>query len=82
MKTRIKPLPHWCLTDLQPAFYDVESVTAIEMVSKLYGKMEQLICDYNMYIDQLNKYIHEFECGIIKDFNEFKCCITKTINDY
>lgn len=82
MKTRLKPLPHWALTDLHPAFYDVESVTAIEMVAKLYGKIEQLICDYNMYIDQLNKYVEEFEFGIINDFDEFKCCINKTIRDF
>ena len=82
MKERITPLPHWCLTDLHPAFYDTESVTAIEMVAKLYSKMEYLIEDYNIYIDKINKYVQEFEDGIIKDFAEFKACITKTMNDY
>lgn len=82
MKDRIAPLPHWVLTDLQPAFYDTESVTCIEMVAKLYKKIEELIGDYNYYVDEINKYIKDFEDGIIKDFNELKCCIIKTMNQY
>ena len=79
---RIKPLPHWALTDLQPAFYDVESVTAIEMVAKVYSKIEELINDYNSYVDEINKTISDFQNGIITDFNEFKDCITRIMNDY
>lgn len=82
MNTRIKPLPHWALTNLQPAFYDIESVTSIEMVAKLYGKMQNLVSDYNKFVDELNMYIDEFEKGIIKDFEDFKECIIKTMNDY
>ena len=82
MRIRIKPLPHWCLTDLQPAFYDTESGTALQMVSRIYGKIEELIFNYNSYIDELNKYIFEFENGIITDFDEFKTAIENTINDF
>lgn len=82
MRIRIKPLPHWCLTDLQPAFYDTESGTALQMVSKIYGKIEELIFNYNSYIDELNKYIFEFENGIITDFDEFKTAIENTVNDF
>lgn len=82
MNYRIKPLPHWVLTDLQPAFYDTESVTTIEMLAKIYPKIEELISDYNYYVDQINKTIKEFEDGIISDFNCFKNCIIDTMNDY
>ena len=78
----IQPLPHWVLTDKFPSVYDRESVTAISMVAKLYGKMEELIADYNDYVDQLNKAIVEFEDGIIKDFEAFKCCVQKLMDDY
>ena len=57
----ITPLPHWVLTDKFPSVYDRESVTAISMVAKLYGKMEELIADYNEFVDGVNHAIAEFE---------------------
>lgn len=78
----ITPLPHWVLTDKFPSVYDRESVTAISMVAKLYGKMEELIADYNEYVDQVNKAIAEFEDGMIKDFESFKRCVQKLMDDY
>lgn len=81
-RNRIEPLPQWILTDLQPAFYDIESVTAVKMVAKLYGKMEQLINDYNYFVDQINKNIEDFEDGMISDFECFKNCIKKLVEDY
>lgn len=81
-KCRIRHLPHWVLTDLQPAFYDLESVTTIEETAKLYAKMQELITLYNEFTDKVNKYINEFEEGIIKDFDCFRNCIIKLMNDY
>ena len=78
----ITPLPHWVLTDNHPAFYDTDSNTAIKMVAKLYGKMQELVADYNEYVDRINKHIEEFENGIIDDFDEFKECVMKTVSDY
>lgn len=68
----IKPLPKWVLTNEYPAFYDTESVTAIEMVAKLYGKMEDLITNYNEFVEEINKTMADFDDGIIADFDEFK----------
>lgn len=81
-RNAIEPLPKWVLTDLQPAFYDIESVTAVKMVAKLYGKMEQLIDDYNYFVDKVNQNIEQFEDGMIHDFDCFKDCIKKLIEDY
>lgn len=78
----IKHLPHWVLTDLQPAFYDVESGTALQQTAKIYGKMQELITLYNEFITKVNKYIKDFEDGIITDFEEFRNCIIKVMNDY
>lgn len=79
---RLKPLPPIALTNLQPAFYDVESVTAIEMVSKLYSYLQELVNDYNSFVTEVNNNIDAFEKGITKDFECFKKCIIKTMNDY
>lgn len=78
----IKHLPHWVLTDLQPAFYDVESGTSLQQTAKMYGKVQELIDLYNEFVTKVNKYIKDFEDGIIVDFEEFRNCIIKVMNDY
>jgi hypothetical protein len=69
MKTKIAPLPHWVLTDLQPAFYDTEAVTVLELLSKIYGKMNEVVDMTNeatIYMkDNLDKTVTElFEAGL------------------
>ena len=78
----LRHLPHWVLTDTLPAFYDCESATAIQQTAKLYGKIQELITIYNDFVRDINRYITEFEDGIIKDFNCFQNCVIKTMNDY
>ena len=72
---RLQPLPQIALTNLQPAFYDVESVTAIEMVSKFYSYLQNLVNDYNSFVTEVNNNIDDFESGIIHDFECFRNCI-------
>lgn len=81
-KYYIQYLPHWVLTDLQPAFYDSESGTVLQQMSRLYPKIQELIKTYNDFVTDVNRYIQEFEEGIIKDFDCFQNCIIKTMNDY
>lgn len=78
----IRPLPFWVLTDLQPAFYDSESGTVLQQLSRIYPKIQEVINSYNDFVREVNRYIDEFENGIIEDFNCFKNCIIKTMNDY
>lgn len=78
----IRPLPFWVLTDLQPAFYDSESGTVLQQLSRIYPKIQEVIDRYNDFVREVNRYINEFETGIIKDFECFKNCIIKTMNDY
>lgn len=81
-KYHIRPLPYWVLTDLQPAFYDSESGTVLQQLSRIYPKIQELIDAYNRFVKEVNTYISEFENGIIEDFETFKNCITKTMNQY
>ena len=82
LKYHIRPLPFWVLTDLQPAFYDSESGTVLQQMSRLYPKIQEIIGRYNDFVRDVNRYIEEFETGIIEDFECFKNCITKTMTDY
>ena len=78
----IKPLPKWVLTNSYPAIYDTESVTAIEMVAKLYGSMEEMITDYNDFVDDVNQAISDFEAGITESYEDFKDHIQNLFDDY
>lgn len=82
LKYHIRPLPYWVLTDLQPAFYDSESGTVLQQTSRVYAKLQEVLKYYNDFTREVNRYIEEFETGIIKDFECFKNCITKTMIDY
>lgn len=79
---RLKPLPPIALTNLQPAFYDVESVTAIEMVSKLYAYVQEMVNDYNSFITEINTEIEKFEDDINYNIEEFKSCVQKLMSEY
>lgn len=81
-KPILKKLPHWVLTDKHPAFNDIESVTALEMVARLYGKMEELIESFNTYVDQINGEIERFENDMAESWEDFKECIRGIMNDY
>ena len=45
----VNNLPNWGIPNIHPAFFDVESATAIEMVAKLYSKMKELVEEYNKF---------------------------------
>ncbi len=78
----IKPLPNWIVADGSPAFYETEGATAIQMVAKLYGKVKEMIEDYNTFVDQVNGEIERFENGMYSSFEEFKTCVQKLMSDY
>lgn len=79
---RIKPLPQIALTNLQPAFYDVESVTAIQMVSKFYKYLQDMVNDYNSFANEVNKEITRFENDTNANYEEFKNCIQNMMLNY
>ena len=79
---RIKPLPDIALTDLQPAFYDVESATAVQMVSKFYAYLQNIVNDYNSFANEVNQEIENFENDTNANYEEFQNCIKQLILDY
>ena len=79
---RFKPLPQIALTNLQPAFYDVESATAVEMVAKLYSYLQNLVNDYNAFVTEINNEINAFEDDINYKIDDFTKCVKQLMNDY
>lgn len=75
-------LPHWRITDKTPAFYDVESATAIEQTAKLYGAMQSLIDEYNEFVDGVNKDIDSFENSSEKNYEDFTVAMAQKFQDF
>ena len=48
-------LSTWVLTNPLPAVHDLESLTSVEMVARLYAAMQSLINEVNEHIAQVNK---------------------------
>lgn len=82
MRNRLKPLPQLALTDLQPSFYDVVSVSTDQMVAKFYAYLQEWIDDYNGFINDINAYIDEFtRCTDLK-YEDFTNCVKDLMSDY
>lgn len=56
----IEFLPPWIETGLQPAFYDKESGTILQQVSRMYAKMNELISVINKQNTVIEEYIQKF----------------------
>jgi hypothetical protein len=78
----IKMLPHWVLENPTAAFYDTESGSSIEQTARVYAKMQELIEDYNKFVDDINKHIADHEAGLYESNEAFKTCIINTIENY
>ena len=82
MRNRLKPLPQLVLTDLQPSFYDVVSVSTEQMVAKFYAYLQQWVDNYNGFINDINAYIDEFtRCTDLK-YEDFTNCVKDLMSDY
>ena len=55
----IKKLPHWVITNKKPGFYDTDSGSTIEQTAQVYRKMNELVVEYNAFVDETNKFIEE-----------------------
>lgn len=78
----ITQLPNWAVADEQPSFYDVESATAIEMVAKLYKKIQGLIEEHNTFTTELNSAFEEFKKGVNDNFELFSTELRQEFQDF
>lgn len=60
MNNKINFLPPWVETNLQPAFYDLESGTALQQTARMYAKVNQLIRNVNEQNETIADYIQQF----------------------
>ena len=60
MSNKINFLPPWAETNLQPAFYDVESGTCLQQTARMYDKVNQLVRNVNEQNETIADYIQQF----------------------
>lgn len=73
----IKPLAPWLIMNQFPAFYDLESLTAIEQTAKLYGAVRDLIETYNRFVTENKAELTELESQVDK---KLRCAILTIVN--
>lgn len=82
MLKRIELLPNWAITNKKPAFYDTESKTVIEETALLYAKMQDLVIDYNSFVDEVNTKIIEFINSTETSIEEFEVGLRQEFQDF
>lgn len=78
----LKKLPHWILPTTSPAFDDKESGTAIEMVGRIYKKMNELIDNYNQFVETVNNSNTAFQEGMEQKFEVFTIGLRQEFQDF
>lgn len=78
----LQKLPNWVVTNKFPAFYDTESLTAIEQTARLYGATNKLIESYNTFVSLVDDALLEFDEKYQQDKNVFALDIRQTIQDF
>lgn len=79
MARTIKPLPNWVLTETYPAFYDSESLTAIQQTARLWARVQELITAYTEFVTEITNRVEEYERGVDDDIDAFKTYVNEKI---
>lgn len=78
----MRKLPLWVLNNDRPSVYDSESATAIEMVAKIYGAMQEFVDEYNNFATNVNEEIESFVESSNGDYETFKVAIRQEFQDF
>lgn len=74
-------LPPWNIPSTAPAVHDLESVSSLEMVSKLYGAMQSLITEWNEHSARVNAAVSDNDTEVKNALREFEHKFTCISND-
>lgn len=71
----LQRLPHWGITDSKAAFFDTESVTAIEQTARVYGKINEVVAVMNDFTHTIENAENEHKEQIENNVTELKECM-------
>lgn len=75
-------LPKWVFPGTYPAVYEFDSATAIEMVAKLHGAMQELIKEYNTFSETLKTENENFKNTIDETCSLFAVDLRQEFQDF
>lgn len=78
----ISKLTHWSLNRVIPTIDDTESLSVLELVGRNTTKINELINEYNMFVDTVNKEITDFESTSNSSFKCFTENIVKVVHEF
>ncbi len=78
----INLLPKWNLHGNRPTFYDTDSVTMLELAAKLHGAMNELITEYNQFVENTNATIQNFIDSTNQDQETFETALRQEFQDF
>lgn len=75
-------LPKWYLNHNRPTFYDTDSGTMLELAGNMYGKMNEIIADYNEFVDDTNRTVTEKLTEYEQSINEGRRALRQEFQDF
>lgn len=78
----IEHLPNFMLQCSHPVFHDSETVTMIELVGHLGGKINELITEYNKLENNVKTRVEEYISSSERDHEAFKVGIRQEFQDF
>lgn len=78
----MKLLTKWLLTKTLPAYHDRESGTVLEQTHKLYNSMNELINEYNEFVEDTNTKLLEFFNKYNEDIELFSTSFRQEFQDF
>lgn len=78
----IPKLPHWVISNPSPSFYETEGGTVLEQTGIMYKKVQELIEEYNAFVDEINTKVEEFIADTLADQETFEISINQMIHDF
>lgn len=78
----MKLLPKWLLRRSLPAYHDHESATILEAQNKVYNAMNELIEEYNKWVDETNVKLQEFFDKYNEDIELFTTSLRQEFQNF
>ena len=78
----MKEFPKFKVKDTDSTFYDADSVTMLEVASKLYGKMNEIIVAFNDLSEFVNKSLLEFSVAHAEEVQTFETAMRQEFQDF
>lgn len=66
----------------EPAFYDADTVTVLEATAKVYGKLNEVIAEFNRLSDHVNQTLEAFSKASAEERKVFETALRQEFQDF